>query len=228
MHAAKDGIIVINPTAMIELVNAVAEQYVAAFSAAEDALLQTINGYTTQHHPQAQMLSGKVQGQFLSIISSLLQPKRILEVGTFTGYSALCLAKGLQADGKLFTIELREQDAAIAKNYFNQSAYANQIIQLTGNAKEIISTLDEMWDIVFIDADKTGYINYYELTLPRLKKGGLIIADNVLFHGEVLEADIKGKNAKAIHAFNEHVAMDSRVEQMMLTIRDGVMLIRKL
>ncbi len=212
---------------MIELVNALSEKYAAAFSSDEDALLQTINEYTTQHHPHVHMLSGKVQGQLLSIISSLLQPKRILEVGTFTGYSALCLAKGLAADGKLFTIELREADAAIAKAYFDQSAYCNQIVQLTGNARELIPTLKEMWDIVFIDADKTGYIEYYELILPNVKPNGLIIADNILFHGQVLQEEITGKNAIAIHAFNEHVKNDNRVEQVLLTVRDGVSFIRK-
>jgi caffeoyl-CoA O-methyltransferase len=212
---------------MDELVNHLAEKYTAAFSADEEALLQTINEYTTLHHPHAHMLSGKVQGQMLSIISKLLQPQRILEVGTFTGYSALCLAKGLSADGKLFTIELREDDAAIAKAYFDQSVYGNQIIQFTGNAKEVIPTLPEMWDIVFIDADKTGYIEYYELILPNVKPNGLIIADNILFHGQVLQQPITGKNALAIHAFNEHVKNDNRVEQVLLTVRDGVSFIRK-
>ena len=212
---------------MDELVNSLAEQYTASFTTDEDALLQTINEYTTLHHAQPHMLSGKVQGQMLSTMSMLLKPERILEVGTFTGYSALCLAKGLTADGKLFTIELRETDAAIAKAYFDQSVYINQIIQLTGNAKEVIPTLEEMWDIVFIDADKTGYIEYYELILPNVKPNGLIIADNILFHGQVLQQPITGKNALAIDAFNEHVKNDSRVEQVLLTVRDGLSFIRK-
>jgi len=212
---------------MDELINQLAEQYTASFSTDENALLQSINEYTTRHHPHAHMLSGKVQGHFLSIISKLLQPKRILEVGTFTGYSALCLANGLAMDGKLFTIELRDEDAAIAKAYFDQSAYSEQIVQLTGNAKEVIPTLTEMWDIVFIDADKTGYIEYYELILPNVKPNGLMIADNILFHGQVLQPEITGKNAIAIQSFNEHVKRDERVEQVLLTVRDGLSFIRK-
>ncbi len=212
---------------MIELINAAAEQYADMFTSDEDELLQTINDYTTKNHPQAHMLSGKVQGQFLAVLSQLLQPSRILEVGTFTGYSALCLAKGLQPQGKLFTIELREQDAALAQSFFNKSLHASQIVQLTGNALEIIPTLKEIWDIVFIDADKTGYIDYYELILPSVKKNGVIIADNVLFHGQVLQQPISGKNAVAINNFNLHVKADNRVQQVVLTMRDGISIIRK-
>ena len=212
---------------MIELINEAAEQYAERFTTDEDELLQTINDYTQKHHPKAHMLSGKVQGQFLAFISQLLQPSRILEVGTFTGYSALCLAKGLQNGGKLFTIELREQDAAIAQSFFNKSLQADKIFQLIGNAMEIIPTLQENWDIVFIDADKTGYIDYYELILPRVKKNGVIIADNVLFHGQVLRQPINGKSAVAVHKFNEHVKADNRVENVMITMRDGISIIRK-
>lgn len=212
---------------MIELINAAAEQYAEMFTTDEDELLQIINDYTTKNHPHAHMLSGKVQGQFLAVISQLLQPARILEVGTFTGYSALCLAKGLQPEGKLFTIELREQDATLAQSFFNKSLLGSKIIQLTGNALEIIPTLKEIWDIVFIDADKTGYIDYYELVLPGVKKNGVIIADNVLFHGQVLERPISGKNAVAVHNFNQHVKADDRVQQVMLTVRDGISIIRK-
>ena len=210
------------------LVNILAENYADTFSMEEDALLQEVNNYTMQHHQHAHMLSGKVQGDFLTTLSRLLQPKRILEVGTFTGYSALCLAKGLQPDGKLYTIELREEDAATAKGYFERSAQKDQLHLLVGDAKEIIPTLNETWDIVFIDADKSGYIDYYELILPFIKINGIIIADNVLFHGQVLAAEIAGKNAKAIHAFNQHVKNDSRTEQVLLTVRDGLSIIRKI
>jgi predicted O-methyltransferase YrrM len=180
-----------------------------------------------QHHPHAHMLSGKVQGQFLSSISQLLQPRRILEVGTFTGYSALCLAQGLPPDGLLYTLELRNADAVTAQQYFDQSTYKEQLKLLVGDAKAIIPTLNETWDIVFIDADKTGYIDYYELILPNMRPNGLMIADNILFHGQVLEPEITGKNAKAIHAFNEHVKHDDRVQQVLLTVRDGLSFIRK-
>ncbi len=212
---------------MDELVNILAEKYTARFSEEGDELLKEVISYTEQHHPHAHMLSGQVQGALLSMISNLLRPLRIVEVGTFTGFSALCLAKGLQAHGELHTIELREEDAAIARGFFERSFYKGQLKLHVGNAKEIIPTLSETWDIAFIDADKTGYIDYYELILPHLQTNGLIIADNVLFHGQVLEEEISGKNAKAIHAFNEHVNNDDRVEQVMLTVRDGLSFIRK-
>ncbi len=212
----------------MELVNQLAEQYAGAISSLEDELLRRISEETMLHHPQAHMLSGPVQGRFLTILSTLLQPQRILEIGTFTGYSALCLARGLKTDGVLHTIELRAADATIANGHFQQSADHNKIVLHVGNAREIIPTLDEVWDIVFIDADKTGYIDYYELIMPALRKNGLIIADNVLFHGQVLTENLVGKNAKAIHAFNLYVKNDNRVEQVLLTMRDGLLIIRKL
>jgi predicted O-methyltransferase YrrM len=212
----------------MELINKAAEEYAENLSSKEDELLKEIAAYTNEFHPHAQMLSGHVQGKFLETLSCLLHPKRILEIGTFTGYSALCLSKGLQTDGILHTIELREEDAKISRDYFSKSLENKKIVLHVGNALEIIPFLKEEWDIVFIDADKVSYIEYYELTLPHLKQNGLIIADNVLFHGEVLQENIKGKNAKAIDAFNNHVAKDNRVEQVMLTVRDGLFLIRKL
>lgn len=211
----------------MEIINILAEKYAEAFSFPEDDLLKEINDYTTKHHAQPHMLSGPVQGQLLSVVSRLMQPHRILEIGTFTGYSALCLAQGLQPNGKLYTLELREADAALAKNYFSRSSYKDQIVTITGDARQSIAGLSETWDIVFIDADKTGYIDYYELILPAVKANGLIIADNVLFHGQVLEDEITGKNAKAIHAFNELVKNDERVQQVILTVRDGLSFIRK-
>ena len=212
----------------MELINHLAEQYAGVFSSPEDDLIRKVSEYTMQTHPDAHMLSGHVQGNFLTILSALLQPQRILEIGTFTGYSALCLAKGLTSGGILHTIELREDDAATANGYFQQSPDKEKIILHIGNAKDIIPVLNEKWDIVFIDADKPVYIDYYELILPTVKQNGLIIADNVLFHGQVLEDNISGKNAIAIQAFNLHVKNDSRVEQVLLTIRDGLLIIRKL
>jgi caffeoyl-CoA O-methyltransferase len=158
----------------------------------------------------------------------MIHPEKILEIGTFTGFSALCLVKGLQKQGRLHTIELRTEDAATAQRYFNESAYANNIQLHVGDALQLIPTIAEQWDLVFIDADKVNYINYYELTLPRLKPGGWIIADNILFHGQVLQEEIKGKNAQAIQAFNEHIKKDPRVEQVLLTVRDGLMIIKKI
>ena len=180
-----------------------------------------------QSHAQPHMMSGHLQGQFLEIISKLIRPKRILEIGTMVGYSSICLAKGLVEEGILHTIEMREQDAAIAKGNFIKAGLHEKIQVHVGDALEIIPKLNETWDLVFIDADKPGYIKYYELVKPRLRSGAVILADNVLFHGDVLQKEIKGKNAKAIHAFNEMLAADDEVEKIMLTLRDGLFLIRK-
>ena len=211
----------------MELINQKAELYAARFSSAEDAVLKTISAETEASHAQPHMMSGHLQGQFLEIISKLVQPKRILEIGTMIGYSTICLAKGLAADGILHTIEMREQDAAIAKNNFIRAGVNDRIQLHVGNALNIIPQLQETWDLVFIDADKPGYEKYYELVKPRLRSGALILADNVFFHGDVLEDEIKGKNGKAIHAFNEMVSADDEVEKLMLTLRDGLFLIRK-
>lgn len=210
----------------MELVHPLAEAYASLHSSPDDALLAQIQTATLAEHAHAHMLSSPVQGRFLSMMSQLLQPKQILEIGTFTGYSAICLAKGLQGDGQLHTIELREEDALRSKTNFSISERAEHIHLHIGDAKTIIPSLNQAWDLVFIDADKTGYIDYYELLVPRMAKNGLIIADNVLFHGQVLETPLSGKNAKAIDAFNAHVAADPRTEQVLLTVRDGLLLIK--
>ncbi|GAC1426983.1 MAG: O-methyltransferase [Chitinophagaceae bacterium] len=210
----------------MDLIHPLVQAYAEKYTSAEDRLLQQINRQT-QAHPQARMLSGHIQGKFLELLSLLIKPRRILEIGSFTGYSALCLARGLVPGGLLHTIELREEDASMARRNFNLSDAKDKIILHTGNALQVIPVLDEEWDIVFIDADKTGYIDYYKLVLPGVKKGGVILADNVLFHGEVLQDPLKGKNAKAIQAFNEYVQQDETVEKAFLTVRDGLMLIVK-
>jgi caffeoyl-CoA O-methyltransferase len=212
---------------MADVILPSANEYAEQSSTAVDDLLQSIEEYTLQHHPKAHMISGKIQGKFLEMISCMVSPKRVLEIGTFTGYSAICLAKGLLQTGELHTIEIREEDAKIASGFIEKAGLAQQIKVHIGNAMDIIPNLGENWDLIFIDADKVNYIAYYELTLPLLKKGGWIIADNVLFHGQVLEKPFKGKNPEAIDAFNKHVAKDSRVEVVMLTVRDGLSIIRK-
>ncbi|HYJ37775.1 MAG TPA: O-methyltransferase [Chitinophagaceae bacterium] len=211
----------------MELINPRVQAYAENFTSPEDALLHEIAEQTYKHHPQPGMLSGHWQGKFLELVSYMLAPSRILEIGTFMGYSALCLAKGLLNDGRLHTIELRKDEADIALQNFHKAKSTEKIILHLGNALEIIPTIREEWDLVFIDADKVNYTAYYELVLPLLKKGGFILADNMLFHGEVLAEPVSGKSAKAIHAFNEHVSKDERVEQVLVTIRDGLMLIRK-
>ncbi len=211
----------------MEIIDIKAENYAARFTTPTDTLLSEIEKYTLENHPQAAMLSGPIQGKLLEMISLMMRPGRVLEIGTFMGYSALCLAKGLASKGELHTLEIRKEDAEISEKYFSKSLYSKQIILHVGDALKIIPTLHEAWDLIFIDADKVNYINYYELTLPLLKKGGFILADNVLFHGEVLEENITGKNAKAIHAFNEHLRKDNRVHHVLMTVRDGLMLIQK-
>lgn len=212
---------------MPEIVNEKANGYATLWSEPTDELLKEIEAFTINHHADPNMLSGPLQGKFLELMSKIISPKNILEIGAFTGYSALCLAKGLAAGGSLHTIELRPEDAKICRNYFARSVHKNQIILHEGNALDIIPELQPTWDLIFLDADKTNYINYYELTLPKLRKGGVLLADNVLFHGDVLEDRIKGKNGKAIQAFNEHVAKDERVQRVILTVRDGVMMVIK-
>jgi caffeoyl-CoA O-methyltransferase len=210
----------------MDLINPLAQAYAERYSRQRDTLLNEIETQTSSH-PEAHMLSGALQGKFLEMLSMLLQPNYILEIGTFLGYSALCLAKGLRPGGELHSLEIDAETAAIARENFKKSKTGNKIILHTGNALELLKTLDKPWDLVFIDADKTGYAEYYQALVPNLKPGSLILADNVLFHGQVLEKSIKGKNAKAIQAFNDMVEADERVEKMMLTLRDGVFLIRK-
>jgi predicted O-methyltransferase YrrM len=212
---------------MVQIIPEIIEQYADAMTSDETDLLAQVNADTLATHQLHHMLSGKVQGKLLTFISHLMQPKYVLDIGTFTGYSALCLASGLQNEGELHTIELREEDAKTAKTNFNQFNAHKKIHLHIGKALDIIPTLPCKWDLVFIDADKTGYIEYYEMVLPLLNDNGLIIVDNVLFHGQVLEEPLKSKSAKAIAAFNKHVAADKRVEQVMLTVRDGLLLIKK-
>ncbi len=209
------------------LISEAAENYCKIHTSPLDGIREANEKFTLENHPQAKMHSGHVQGKALELLSKMLQPSRILEIGTFTGFSALSLAAGLKKDGILHTLEIREQDAATATKYFEEAGETRIRLHI-GDARHIIPTLNEAWDLVFIDADKVGYIDYYELTLPMVRPGGFIIADNVLFHGEVLETELKGKNAIAIDAFNKHVSADGRVEQVMLSVRDGLLLIRKL
>lgn len=211
----------------MELINPLVQQYAEKFSSAEDDLIKEVGEYTLKNHPEHQMLSGHLQGKFLEMASRMIKPERILEIGTFTGYSALCLAKGLKDDGKLFTIELREEDAKTAKGFFERSSNKEKIILYTGDAKKVVSTIDETFDLVFIDADKSGYIEYFKLIFPKVRKNGFIFADNIFFHGQALEADPKGKNAISIKAFNQFINERDDIDKMILTLRDGIYLIRK-
>jgi len=209
----------------MDLIHQLAHDYALKNSSPMDDLLSEIHQYTLDNHPESHMISGPLQGNLLTMISKMIQPKRILEIGTFTGYSAICLAKGLQKDGFLHTIESRTSEAKVARAYFDRSVYKNQIILHEGDAKEIIQDLKEPWDLVFVDADKTGYIKYFDILIKDAKPGSWMLFDNVFFHGEVLKEKLSGKNAKAIDEFNQYISKDQRVEKLMMTIRDGLTLL---
>jgi predicted O-methyltransferase YrrM len=211
----------------MEIVDAAVQRYAEEYSSPEDDLVREVADYTEAEHAKAHMLSGHLQGKLLEMISCMIRPRRVLEVGTFTGYSALCLAKGLAADGILHTIELREEDASTAQGYFDRSFNKEKIKLHIGQAAKIIDELDETWDLVFLDADKTGYADYFHRIFPKVKQNGFILADNVLFHGQVLAEEVKGKNALAIEAFNKMIAQRNDVDKVLLPIRDGIYLIRK-
>lgn len=206
----------------MEFILPAAHRYALEHSSNTNELLREIEGYAQAHHPEAHMLSGPLQGLFLGMISKMVKPKRVLEIGTFLGYSALCLAEGLQPDGVLHTIEIRAEDAAKASAFFNKSRFASQLILHQGQAMEVIKTLHEDWDLIFVDADKTGYLDYYKALIEIVKPGTWLIFDNVLFHGQVLQEQVSGKNAKAIAVFNDFVQQDERIEKVMLTVRDGI------
>lgn len=211
----------------MDFINPLANDYTQAYSNATPSYLKSLYEETLSTHEHGHLQSSWTQGGFLSFISKILSPTHILEIGSFTGFSALCLAEGLTDNGELHTIELREEDAKKVQAAFDINPRSKQLHMHVGDAKEIIPTLNKKWDLIFIDADKTSYIEYYNLVLPLLNDKGIIIVDNVLFHGEVLEDSIKGKSGKAIQAFNEHVLLDPSTEQVILTIRDGLTLIRK-
>jgi caffeoyl-CoA O-methyltransferase len=204
-------------------------EYSEKYTKNESALLEDIR-LKTMSRDDSSMLSGFHQGRFFSMISKLISPECILEIGTYVGYSTLCFAEGLRREGKIYTIDINENDMKIAKSYFDKSEYKSKIVPLLGNAIDIISDFKETIDMVFIDADKVNYINYYEAVLPKMRQGGLIIADNVLWSGKVLDA-AEGREAdedtKALHKLNEVVTNDNRVENVLLPLRDGLMLIRK-
>lgn len=211
---------IINP----KPINAYAEFY----SSPENAVLQELNEKTRNEIPGAQMISGHLQGIFLQLISEMIQPKNVLELGTYTGYSAICLAKGLQKGGKVHTIDIDNSLQKIRDTFWEKAGLADKICQHIGAAKDIIPTLEAPFDLVFIDADKKNYGLYFDLVIDKIEQGKWILADNVLFHGEVLlPSEQQSKAAKAIQLFNEKIATDNRVERVILPMRDGLMLIRK-
>jgi predicted O-methyltransferase YrrM len=206
------------------------QEYAQKFTTGEDGILQELLEKTYGERTDKSMLSGFYQGRLLSMFSKMTAPRRILEIGTYVGYSALCLAEGLTEDGKLITLDISEETNAIARQFWSRSLLQGKIDARLGNALEIIPTLDETFDLVFIDADKPNYYNYYEQVFPKLRMGGIVIADNVLWSGRVLEA-AKGNetddNTKALHEFNQKIQADARVSNILLAVRDGLMVIRK-
>lgn len=204
-------------------------QYAEKFTTPESEPLQALNRETHVKVELPVMLSGHLQGSMLQMISNMIKPGSILEIGTYTGYSAICLAQGLAEGGHLYTIDINEELQDMCFHYFCKAGLENKITQYIGKAAEIIPTLDKTFDLVFIDADKQGYAHYYDLVFNKVPVGGFILADNVLYDGEVvLPAEEQSRNAKAIHAFNEKVKNDSRVEHVLLPVRDGIMIMRKI
>ena len=195
----------------------------------ESELLKKLNRETHLKIAKPRMLSGHLQGRFLSMISNMINPKYILEIGTYTGYSALCLAEGLQKDGKLITIDINEELLEFTQKYFSESKYNTQITPIIGAALNIIPALEHVFDLVFIDADKINYYNYFEAVLPKIRTGGFILVDNVLWSGKVIiEKDTKiDKDTQNMIDFNLKIAIDDRIEKVLLPIRDGLTLIRK-
>jgi caffeoyl-CoA O-methyltransferase len=205
------------------------ENYVEHHSQSEPELLVKLFKETHQKILQPRMLSGHFQGRVLSMLSKIIYPKNILEIGTYTGYAALCLAEGLQKDGTLDTIDVKEELVSIQQKYFDLSPWKEQIIAHLGDALEIIPTLNKKYDLVFIDADKENYINYFNMIVPMMNQGGIILSDNVLWSGKVLEAlNPKDMSTKVLLEYNQMVNNDPRVETVLLPIRDGLTVSRVL
>ncbi len=206
-----------------------ANAYATKYTSNESGVLKELREYTKQNVHGAQMISGHLQGALLASISKMIQPKNVLELGTYTGYATICLTQGLAENGTVHTIDNDDSLTALRKVYWQKAGLEEKIKLHIGKAADVLKELDIVFDLIFLDADKKNYGIYLDLCLDKMNIGGIIIADNTLFHGEVLVADAdKGKNAKAIHSFNEKVNNDDRVEQVLLPIRDGITIIRKI
>ena len=212
----------------MDFLDSVIEQYALDHSEGESALLNELNRQTHIKVIQPRMLSGHLQGRILSLLSQSIRPKIILEIGTYTGYSALCMAEGLLKNGQLYTIDNNKEIAPFAKKYFNKSSYKNLIKMIVGNALDIIPDLNLKWDLVFIDADKENYSNYFDAIIENVNQGGMIIADNVLWSGKVTKPTSKNDvETQALKSFNEKVHSDSRVSNVLMPVRDGMMIMIK-
>lgn len=204
------------------------EKYILEHTDQEDTVLQELERETFLKVLRPRMLSGHLQGKMLELFSQMIQPKRILEIGTYTGYSAICLAKGLQKGGMLHTIEINDELESMAQKYFEKAGLKHQITQHIGDAITIIPSLNESFDLVFVDGDKREYSTYFDLVIDKVRDGGILIADNILWDGKVVEeVDPNDEQTQGILTFNEKIKNDPRVSQVILPIRDGLMLIRK-
>jgi caffeoyl-CoA O-methyltransferase len=203
------------------------DDYAAKYTSAEPQVLSELSRITHLRTMQPRMLSGHVQGRFLAMIVGLMKAKKILEIGTFTGYSAICMAEGLTNGGKIISIDINDEVLPIARKAVEQAGMQEKIELITGNAADVLPTLQGPFDLIFIDADKRNYAKYYELSLPLLRKGGLILADNVLWSGRVIDETVKDADTAALRSFSEMVQHDERVDNVMLTLRDGVLMIVK-
>lgn len=212
----------------MEFIDSNLDKYVVEHTSIENDLLKKIQRETHLNVLQPRMLSGPFQGRFLSLISSLIQPDKILEIGTYTGYSALCLAEGLSKSGALITIDINDELEERVKGYFQESSFSDQLTLKIGPALSIIPQLEHDFDLVFIDADKKNYINYYKEIFPKVRVGGLIIADNVLWSGKVVDQDAQDPDTQLLRDFNLMIQNDARVSNILLPIRDGLMLVRKI
>ncbi len=204
------------------------DEYVDLHTEQESEVLQDLNRKTHLKILQPRMLSGHFQGRLLSMISHMISPNRILEIGTYTGYSALCMAEGLAENGKIITIDINYELEDIISTYFDKAGVSDRIELKIGDAMEIIPELEEEFDLVFIDADKSNYLNYYNLVLPKVRKNGLVIADNVLWSGKVVDGqNYKDLDTQKLIEFNKFVHEDNRVQNVLLPVRDGLMVLRK-
>jgi predicted O-methyltransferase YrrM len=203
------------------------DQYLEDHSSSEDPILEELYRQTHVRFVNPNMVSGHVQGKLLELISLMINPESILEIGTFTGYSAICLARGLRPGGKLITIELNDEVTAFSQSFFDQAGVASKITQLTGKAQDIIPALDLAFDLVFIDGDKREYVDYYRLIIGKVKPGGFILADNVFWGGKVFEPDTNDPQAMGIINFNEMIRQETIIDNVIIPLRDGLMLIRK-
>jgi caffeoyl-CoA O-methyltransferase len=201
-------------------------EYAEKHTSGESEVLQALRKECYEHYEDSAMLSGFYQGRVLAMLSKMVRPRVVLEIGTYLGYSALCFAEGLADGGKVITLDVNEETNKVARSFAEKTPYADRIDFRLGPATEIIPTLNETIDLVFIDADKPNYLNYYDLVFDKLRPGGFIIADNVLWSGKVLEAE-KDENTQALHDFNEMVLADKRVSNVLLPMRDGLMVISK-